>query len=125
MRELTYKDTENSVEIIIFGLKFKINNSEIEKLNADEIEKKVNENDKVLEEIIDKILGEGSVSKINEKRKDDGFDEMDVKIEMQVFSFIMEIYAEEILKPVNKTVNKFRGYKNNVNKFKNYNRYRR
>lgn len=125
MRELTYKDTENSVEIIIFGLKFKINNSEIEKLNADEIEKKVNENDKVLEEIIDKILGEGSVSKINEKRKNDGFDEMDVKIEMQVFSFIMEIYAEEILKPVNKTVNKFRGYKNNVNKFKNYNRYRR
>lgn len=125
MRELTYKDTENSVEIIIFGLKFKINNSEIEKLNADEIEKKVNENDKVLEEIIDKILGEGSVSKINEKRKIDGFDEMDVKIEMQVFSFIMEIYAEEILKPVNKTVNKFRGYKNNVNKFKNYNRYRR
>ena len=125
MRELTYKDTENSVEIVIFGLKFKINNSEIEKLNADEIEKKVNENDKVLEEIIDKILGEGSVSKINEKRKNDGFDEMDVKIEMQVFSFIMEIYAEEILKPVNKTVNKFRGYKNNVNKFKNYNRYRR
>lgn len=125
MRELTYKDTENSVEIVIFGLKFKINNSEIEKLNADEIEKKVNENDKVLEEIIDKILGEGSVSKINEKRKNDGFDEMDVKVEMQVFSFIMEIYAEEILKPVNKTVNKFRGYKNNVNKFKNYNRYRR
>ena len=125
MRELTYKDTENSVEIIIFELKFKINNSEIEKLNADEIEKKVNENDKVLEEIIDKILGEGSVSKINEKRKNDGFDEMDVKVEMQVFSFIMEIYAEEILKPVNKTVNKFRGYKNNVNKFKNYNRYRR
>lgn len=125
MRELTYKDTENSVEIVIFGLKFKINNSEIEKLNADEIEKKVNENDKVLEEIIDKILGEGSVSKINEKRKNDGFDEMDVKIEMQVFSFVMEIYAEEILKPINKTVNKFRGYKNNVNKFKNYNRYRR
>lgn len=125
MRELTYKDTENSVEIVIFGLKFKINNSEIEKLNAVEIEKKVNENNKVLEEIIDKILGEGSVSKINEKRKNDGFDEMDVKVEMQVFSFIMEIYAEEVLKPINKTVNKFRGYKNNVNKFKNYNRYRR
>lgn len=129
MRELTYKETDNNIELTIFGLKFKINEKETEKIMSkkqEEIEKEAKENENYIVELIDKILGDGSVDKINEQRSKDGYEPMNIKVQMQVFSFICEEYAKIILNPVNKATNRINGYKNNRNRYNKFNnKYRR
>lgn len=124
MKELSYKDTEREIEVKIYGLDFKINDS-IEKINAEEIEEKAKSDDKIIEKIIDDILGKDACKKINEQRKKDGYEEMNIDIQTQVLNWIINQYTEEVLKPVKKTINNLeqnnRYYRRN--KFKN--RYRR
>lgn len=119
MRELTYKQTDNDIELIIFGLKFKINEEEIEKIiskKQDEIEEEAEKNKNYVNDLIDKILGNGSVDKINNRRNEDGYEIMSAKIQMQVFGFICEKYAEVVLNPINRATT-------NINNFKNKKRY--
>jgi len=129
MRGLTYKETDNNIELMIFGLKFKINEKETEKIMSkkqEEIEKEAEENENYIVELIDKILGDGSADKINEQRSKDGYEPMNIKVQMQVFSFICEEYARIILNPVNRTTNRINGYKNNRNRYNKFNnKYRR
>lgn len=125
MRELSYKDTEREIEVKIFDLEFKINNI-IEKINVEEIQKEAETNDKVIEKIIDDILGEGAVKKINEKRISDGYKEMSLDVQTQVLNWIIRQYTEEVLKPVENTVNNIQKYSNDYRRNRKFNnRYRR
>lgn len=122
MRELSYKDTEREIEVKIFDLNFKINNK-IEKLNTEEIQKNAETDIKTIEKIIDEILGENATKKINEKRVADGYEEMSLDVQTQVLNFLIEQYTNEVLNPLNKTVNHIqnRNYRNR----RYNNRYRR
>lgn len=126
MRELSYKDTEREIEVKIFDLEFKINNI-IEKINVEEIQKEAETNDKVIEKIIDDILGEGAVKKINEKRISDGYKEMSLDVQTQVLNWIIRQYTSEVLSPINQTINEMQAYNRNNkrNRFNNRDRYRR
>ena len=121
MRELSYKDTERDINIKIFDLEFKISNK-IEKLNVEEIRKQAETDEKVIENIIDDILGENATKKINKKRVSDGYEEMSLDVQTQVLNWIIQTYSEEVLRPMRRTVNNMENYKRG-RKFNN--RYRR
>lgn len=121
MRELSYKDTERDINIKIFDLEFKISNK-IEKLNVEEIKKQAETDEKVIENIIDNILGQDATKKINEKRVSDGYEEMSLDVQTQVLNWIIQTYSEEVLRPIRRTVNNMENYKRGR---KLNNRYRR
>lgn len=125
MRELSYKDTEREIEVKIFDLEFKISNK-IEKINTEEIQKQAETDEKIIEKIIDDILGENATKKINEKRVQDGYEVMSLDVQTQVLNWIIRQYTEEVLKPVEKTVNNIQKYSNDYRRNRKFNnRYRR
>lgn len=121
MRELSYKDTEREIEVKIFDLEFKISNK-IEKINTEEIQKQAETDEKIIENIIDNILGQDATKKINEKRVSDGYEEMSLDVQTQVLNWIIQTYSEEVLRPMRRTVNNMENYKRGR---KLNNRYRR
>lgn len=125
MRELSYKDTEREIEVKIFDLEFKISNK-IEKINTEEIQKQAETDEKIIEKIIDDILGENATKKINEKRVQDGYEVMSLDVQTQVLNWIIRQYTEEVLKPVENTVNNIQKYNNDYRRNRKFNnRYRR
>lgn len=111
-----YEDTDKKLEIELYGLVFEINNFEsVEKLEN------INRSDmSSIEAQIDKILGNGAVEKINRKRNQDGYRNMDIKIELNVLGCIFEAYSKSMLSgftdKISDTINKV---ENNVNDFTN------
>ena len=125
MRELSYKDTEREIEVKIFDLEFKISNK-IEKINTEEIQKQAETDEKIIEKIIDDILGENATKKINEKLVQDGYEVMSLDEQTQVLNWIIIQYTEEVLKPVENTVNNIQKYSNDYRRNRKFNnRYRR
>jgi histidinol dehydrogenase len=125
MRELSYKDTEREIEVKIFDLEFKISNK-IEKINTEKIQKQAETDEKIIEKIIDDILGENATKKINEKRVQDGYEVMSLDVQTQVLNWIIRQYTEEVLKPVENTVNNIQKYSNDYRRNRKFNnRYRR
>lgn len=125
MRELSYKDTEREIKVKIFDLEFKISNK-IEKINTEEIQKQAETDEKIIEKIIDDILGENATKKINEKRVQDGYEVMSLDVQTQVLNWIIRQYTEEVLKPVENTVNNIQKYSNDYRRNRKFNnRYRR
>lgn len=117
MINIDYKDTEKKLEVKIFDLPFEINKKELENIDT----KQITGNDN-LEEIIDKVIGQGAVDKINKKRKQDGYDVMDTQVELTILTFITETYVDSSIRPINRVVDKYNNYNR---KFRRNNRYRR
>ncbi|MCI8346628.1 MAG: hypothetical protein HFJ12_01595 [Bacilli bacterium] len=88
--KLGYRETEKKIEVEIFGLRFKINEEVIENKSTNDINR--NDEDAVINEI-DNILGENAVNKINDKRNKDGYDNMNLRIQLAVLSCIYEAYV--------------------------------
>lgn len=85
-----YEDTDKSIEIDLYGLVFEINNLN----NIEELEDLDRENINLIEAQIEKILGTGSIKKINDKRRKDGYKELDLDIELSILGCIFESYAK-------------------------------
>ncbi len=125
MRELSYKDTEREIEVKIFDLEFKISNK-IEKINTEKMQKQAETDEKIIEKTIDDILGENATKKINEKLVQDGYEVMSLDEQTQVLNWIIIQYAEEVLKPIENTVNNIQKYSNDYRRNRKFNnRYRR
>lgn len=87
-----YEDTDKKTIIDLYGIEF-----EVKKLTNEKIEelKNIDKDDiKIFEKEIDEILGEGAVEKINNKRIADGYEKMDLQIEMAVFGCIFQAYTK-------------------------------
>ena len=124
-----YEDTDKKLEIELYGLVFEINNFE----SVEKLEKIDRNNINVIEAQINKILGDGAVEKINRKRNQDGYRNMDIKVELNVLGCIFETYAKSMLggvtDKISNTVNEVENSVNNLtNKYgnreqrRNYNR---
>lgn len=129
-----YEDTDKSIEIELYGLVFEIKNLDsIENLKSLD-----GNNEAVIEEQLEKILGNGSIEKINNKRRKDGYKELDLNIELNILGCIFETYANAMgqavlgravkgVDRVTEDINKFNGQnreeRRNYNR--NYNRNRR
>ena len=127
-----YQDTDKKIEIELYGLVFEIKN-----LSNEKIEKfrNINSDLSELERQIEEILGIGSVEKINNKRIADGYDKMNLEVEVNILGCIFEAYAkamtnntiDRVSKSINDINSKVEGLNNNRYQRRNnkYNRYRR
>lgn len=115
-----YEDSDKVVKVDIYGLEFKVN--DIKKEEIEEIQKNENDEEKV-DKCLKQMLGEDAIEKINKKRKEDGYEEMDIKTKVGVLAFTFQVYCEELVNNVQGLYDKM--YKS-VNNVSNYNRqYRR
>ena len=87
-----YEDTDKSIEINLYGLVFEINNLE----SIEELENLDRNNKNVIEAQLEKILGAGSIEKINRKRVSDGYKELNLNIELNILGCIFETYAKSM-----------------------------
>lgn len=120
-----YKDTDKKIEIELYGIIFeiRINSKKIEELTKIKDEISLEE----MEKYLDEILGENAVYKINEKRKQDGYKEIDDNIAVQIFMCIFQAYSDSYIGNITNYVdNSNRKLENGFNKLnRNVNKYRR
>lgn len=115
----SYEDTDKSIEIELYGLVFEIRNLDnIERL------KTVDRNNKsAIENQLEQILGEGAIDEINRKRKNDGYKELDLNIELNILGCIFESYAKSMsgnfFGKITNTIDDING---DIDNFKNMNR---
>lgn len=115
-----YEDTDQKIEIDLYGLVFEINKERI--LNKDINSVNSNDEEKIKDEIED-ILGKGTIEKINNKRINDGYNEMTLDVEVAVLTCIYKTYIEfttgQMIDGINNSNNKMLNEAQNMN---NYNR---
>ena len=120
-----YEDSDKKIIVDIYGLEF-----EIKEITKDDI-LKIQEDKEDVEKIniyIEKLLGNGSIEKINKKRIEDGHEEMNLTIKVGLLAFVAQTYFKEMTNQVNNMYNSFDNVqKININRRNNkYNRnYRR
>lgn len=88
-----YEQTDENVEIDIYGIRFEINKEKI-------LEKNINNVSNNPEEELEEILGKGSVEKINSKRIADGYEKMTIDVAVKVLSFVYARYIETTTNPL-------------------------
>lgn len=88
--KFSYEDTDKSIEIDLYGIVFKIENLD----SLEEIENLDEKDSNAIETQLEKILGEGSIEKINNKRASDGYKKLDLNIELNILGCIFETYAK-------------------------------
>lgn len=114
-----YENTDKKIEIEIYGLKFEIKNvdkiKEFENIEDDDLNG--------LEKMIESLLGNGSIEKINEQRQKDGYDKIDcavaLKILIGIYQTYMTEYTDNIMQPLEKSIDRIErvnNYKNNYNR---------
>jgi len=115
-----YEDTDQKIEIDLYGLVFEINKERI--LNKDINSVNSNDEEKIKDEIED-ILGKGTIEKINNKRINDGYNEMTLDVEVAVLTCIYKTYIEfttgQMIDGINNSNNKMLNEAQNMS---NYNR---
>lgn len=85
-----YEDTDKRIEIDLYGLVFEINNLD----SLEKLESLDKEDSNAIEAQLEKILGEGSIEKINNKRVNDGYKKLSLDIELNILGCIFETYAK-------------------------------
>lgn len=129
MRSLSYKDTDKTIEVEIYGLIFEIKDN-IENLDIKVITEQADNDENIIINAINDILGQDAVDKINDKRKIDGYENMNLQTQIGILSFVVQTYTEEIIKPINRASNSidkinYRKYSRNQRNRKKKDRYRR
>ena len=126
-----YEDTDKKIEVEIYGLIFEINKEKILDKNTSILDSK---DEDVIENEIKEIIGEDSIDKINAKRKEDGYSEMTLDVEIAVLTCLFKAYmsfsADTMINGINETRDKYMYDDNNKNRYQrrhNYNKryYRR
>lgn len=123
-----YEDTDQKIEVDIYGLVFEINKKNI----VDKDLKDINEDEDTIEREIREVIGEDSIAKINNKRLKDGYDEMTLDVEIAVLTCIYKAYItatsgnmiDEVMNTNKELENKARNLDSEMNREqrRNYNR---
>lgn len=114
-----YENTDKKIEIEIYGLKFEIRN--VDKIKEFE---NVEDNDlNGLEKMIESLIGEGSINKINEKREKDGYSKIDSTIALNILVGISQQYIAEytdnIMQPFEKSINRINNFNRETRRYNN------
>ena len=114
-----YENTDKKIEIEIYGLKFELKN--VDKIKEYE---NVEDNDlNGLEKMIESVLGKGSIEKINEQRKKDGYEEIDSSVALNLLIGIYQTYTSEytenILQPFEKSINRINNFNRETRRYNN------
>jgi hypothetical protein len=117
--KIGYENTDKKIEIEIYGLKFEIKN--VDKIKEYE---NVEDNDlNGLEKMIESLIGEGSINKINEQREKDGYGKIDSTIALNILvgisqQYIAE-YTENIMQPFEKSINRINNFNRETRRYNN------
>lgn len=113
-----YEDTDKKIEVELYGLIFEINKEKILNKNTDVL--KSNDEDVIRNEIKE-IIGEDAIEKINNKRKEDGYGEMTLDVEIAVLTCLFKAYmtfsADMLINGVNETAGKYTNNKQYNNRY--------
>lgn len=137
---LDYNDIDKEYEVEILGLVFNLNIGEIEKARE-------NKDNLSIDRQIERIIGEKSIEKINNKMKADGHNELTANGKTVILGFLIETYMKvlsnnmtnrvtsaigNIQQDIDNNINRAgrRGFNNqynnrNIYKYNNRNNYRR
>lgn len=110
-----YENTDKKIEIEIYGIKFEIKNvnkiKEYEDIEDDDLSG--------LEKVIESVLGNESIDKINEQREKDGYKKMDSTVALNIlvgiYQTYMTEYTDNIMQPIEKSIDR-------MDKINNFNR---
>lgn len=113
--KIGYENTDKKIEIEIYGLTFEIKN--VEKLKEYE---EVEDNDlNGLEKMIETVLGDGAIEKLNEQREKDGYSKIDNKVAINLLVGISQVYmtdyTNQIMQPLEKNINRITKYNKRYN----------
>lgn len=97
--QIGYEQTDENVEIDIYGIRFEIDKKKI-------LEKDVKNVSSNPEKELEEILGKGSVEKINNKRVADGYEKMTIDVAVKVLSFVYASYIEATTNPLIDNIDK-------------------
>lgn len=129
--KFSYEDTDKKIKVELYGIVFeiKLDNKKIEELTKIKNDISLEE----MEKYLDEILGENAVKRINEKRRIDGYKEIDENIALQIFMCVFQAYSNSYIGNITnymensniKLENQYNRMNRNVNKYKrrNYRRY--
>lgn len=112
MYKIGYEQTDKKVLVDIYGIEFEVKelSKELQK-EIEEIKNKEVEDFDELYKYIDLFLGEGASEKINNKRKEDGYDKMNYRTLIAVIDTVLQAYQN--------TYNEFMNYKKKFNSYGN------
>lgn len=114
-----YENTDKKIEIEIYGLNFEIKN--VDKIREYEDVKDDDLNG--LEKMIESLIGEGSINKINEKREKDGYGKIDSTIALNILVCISQQYISEytdnIMQPFEKSMNRINNFNRETRRYNN------
>lgn len=123
-----YEDTDQKIEVELFGLVFEINKKNIIDKDLNDI----NEEEDSIEKEIREVIGQDSIEKINDKRLKDGYEKMTLDVEMAVLTCIYKAYItatsgnmiDEIINKNKELEDRARNLDNKTNREqrRNYNR---
>ena len=120
MYKIGYEQTDKKIIVDIYGIEFEVKKLETKLLK--EIEELKNENIEDFKELykyVDLFLGDGASDKINAKRKDDGYDDMDYYVIIAIIDLVIDVYKKNY-EQVMAYKNKFNNYQNRFNRRKRY-----
>ena len=120
--KIGYENTDRKIEIEIYGINFEIKNvdkiKEFENIEDDDLNG--------LEKMIESLLGEGSIDKINEQRKKDGYDKIDSAVALNLLIGISQTYMNEytnnIMQQIEKNINRINNFNRETRRYNNRNR---
>ena len=114
-----YENTDKKIEIEIYGLKFEIRN--VDKIK--EFENVEDDDLNGLEKMIESLLGDGAIQKLNEKRKEDGYGKIDSAIALNLLIGISQAYMNEytnnIMQPLEKSVDRIDNFNRKTRRYNN------
>lgn len=120
--KLGYDSTDRKIEIEIYGINFEISN--VEKIK--EFENVEDDDLNGLEKMIESLLGDGAIQKLNEQRKKDGYKEIDSSVALNILAGISQVYVNEymnnIMQPLEKNIDRMNNYNKKTRRYNNRNR---
>lgn len=127
-----YEDTDQKIEVNLYGLIFEINKENIVEKNISILDSR---DELKVEEEIRSLIGQDSIERINEQREKDGYKKMTLDVEMAVLTCIYKAYIEtttgDMIDNINASSNDMvmkaqnigKNYNKNRNRYKRYRRY--
>ena len=117
--KLGYENTDRKIEIEIYGIKFEIKN--VEKIKEYE---DVEDNDlSGLEKMIESLIGDGSINKLNEQREKDGYEKIDSSVALKILLGISQAYTTEytnnIMQPFEESMNRINSFNRETKRYNN------
>ena len=117
--KLGYENTDKKIEIEIYGIKFEIKN--VDKIKEYE---NVEDNDlSGLEKMIESLIGDGSINKLNEQREKDGYEKIDSSVALKILLGISQAYTTEytnnIMQPFEESMNRINSFNRETKRYNN------